>query len=204
MKYPIQNLPLLLFVLLSLSLAAQEVGIGTTAPSARLHVEAPAAYANPLLKVVTGANTHLTVLADGKVGIATAAPLARLHIENDGMVLARGAYNSGISLPVSGAMTALIWYPRKAAFRAGEVTGTEWDNAQIGHHSSVGGGLNNVASGYYSVVSGGSNNSAIQANTAIGGGENNSAGGYAATVGGGNTNSAGGTYAPSVGGAIIR
>jgi hypothetical protein len=42
---------------------------------------------------------------------------------------------SGTGVPVEGAGTRMIWYPRKAAFRAGGISGTQWDAANIGSYS---------------------------------------------------------------------
>lgn len=75
------------------------------------------------------------------VGIATTAPQARFHVQ-DGTVLFKG---SGITdpltglptgnTPVSGAGTRLMWIPARKAFRAGEVSGTQWDDTNIGDYS---------------------------------------------------------------------
>jgi hypothetical protein len=70
--------------------------------------------------------------------------------------------NSGLWLdgatgttPTSGAGTRLMWIPSKYAFRAGRVTGTNWDAANIGDYSAAF-GLNAKASGTYSVAFGAS------------------------------------------------
>jgi hypothetical protein len=42
-----------------------------------------------------------------------------------------------------------MWYPDKAAFRAGRVTGTQWNTENIGNYSSAS-GYNSIASGWYS------------------------------------------------------
>ncbi len=60
----------------------QEVGIGTTAPAARLDVQAPGGYANPLLRVRKGGQPLLVVTSTGKVGIYTPAPAERLEVHN--------------------------------------------------------------------------------------------------------------------------
>ncbi|OYT43398.1 MAG: hypothetical protein B6U88_01080, partial [Candidatus Aenigmarchaeota archaeon ex4484_56] len=52
-----------------------------------------------------------------------------------------------------GAGTRLIWYPRKAAFRVGYVSGTQWDDANIGDYS-IAMGVNTEASGRSSVAIG--------------------------------------------------
>ncbi len=46
-----------------------------------------------------------------------------------------GLLNSGDFLQTSGAGVRMIWYPRKAALRAGSVEGSQWDDANIGSHS---------------------------------------------------------------------
>ncbi|HEU0052004.1 MAG TPA: hypothetical protein VFQ39_02460, partial [Longimicrobium sp.] len=42
---------------------------------------------------------------------------------------------SGTGVPIEGAGTRMMWYPRKAAFRAGGISGTQWDAANIGEYS---------------------------------------------------------------------
>ena len=63
--------------------------------------------------------------------------------------------------PVTGAGTRLMWYPDKAALRAGYVGGTRWDKANIGNYSVAFGysplasGANSVAMGVSPTASGG-------------------------------------------------
>jgi hypothetical protein len=61
----------------------------------------------------------------------------------DGLV-STGTVGTGVVAP-SGAGTRLVWNPRKAAFRAGNVSGTQWDDASIGLGSIAFG--NSIASG---------------------------------------------------------
>jgi hypothetical protein len=56
-----------------------------------------------------------------------------------------GALFTG-SIPVEGGGTRLMWYPGKNAFRVGSVSGTQWDEANIGG-SSVAMGSSTTASG---------------------------------------------------------
>jgi hypothetical protein len=63
----------------------------------------------------------------------------------DGGFVAGGALNTG-SIPASGLGTRMMWYPGKAAFRAGHLTIPAWDQVNIGLRS-VAFGLNTVASG---------------------------------------------------------
>jgi len=59
--------------------------------------------------------------------------------------------------PTSGAGTRLMWIPSKVAFRAGKVTGTQWDDANIGQ-GSFAVGENNICTGQYSACFGDDNN----------------------------------------------
>ncbi|HTH93426.1 MAG TPA: tail fiber domain-containing protein [Candidatus Paceibacterota bacterium] len=68
----------------------------------------------------------------GKVGIGASTPATALDIEGDGAILAVGTQSAGVTVPNLGAGTRLMWIPSKAAFRAGPVTGTDWDNANVG------------------------------------------------------------------------
>ncbi|MBA4153597.1 MAG: hypothetical protein C0512_04525 [Flavobacterium sp.] len=61
----------------------------------------------------------------------------------DGLV-STGTSGTGVLAP-SGAGTRMVWNPRKAAFRAGTVTGTKWDDASIGNGSVAFG--NSIATG---------------------------------------------------------
>jgi hypothetical protein len=88
-------------------------------------------------------NVYLSYVASGStpwtVGIGTDTPDFRLHIDGDSGILAQGTFGSGRDLLTNGAGTRLIWYPKKAAFRAGHVVGDGWDNDNIGLYSfSVG------------------------------------------------------------------
>ncbi len=81
----------------------------------------------------------------GKVGMGTTNPEFRLTLDKgasapDGGILAIGTYNPNnaalTDLATAGAGTRLIWYPKKAVFRAGYVSGTKWDEpTNIGNYS---------------------------------------------------------------------
>lgn len=78
----------------------------------------------------------------GNVGIGINSPKAILNVRN-GAVL----FDSTVGItPVSGAGTRLMWIPAKAAFRAGRISGTQWNDANIGVYS-IAFGFNNTASG---------------------------------------------------------
>ena len=98
-----------------------------------------------------------------RVGIGTATPGFKLSLENNGGIFSKGALDSGgtlvgMTFSNTDATPYMIWYPRKAAFRAGregDNDGFEHDN--IGYQSAAF-GLNTIASG--------ANSTAIGAGTA--------------------------------------
>ncbi|HEX5724277.1 MAG TPA: tail fiber domain-containing protein [Longimicrobiaceae bacterium] len=64
--------------------------------------------------------------------------LTRFRINIDGGALFGGVYDGdagGSAIPAEGAGTRMMWYPNKAAFRAGGISGTQWDAANIGEYS---------------------------------------------------------------------
>ena len=85
----------------------------------------------------------------GNVGIGISSPLAKLHVKN-GAVLFSGTTGG---TPTSGAGPRFMWIPVKAAFRAGGVTGNQWDTSNIGL-CSFAMGYNTKAKGDYSTATG--------------------------------------------------
>jgi len=60
------------------------------------------------------------------------------RVNVDAGVLVGGIYDgdaSGTGIPAEGSGTRMMWYPRKGAFRAGGINGTQWDAANIGDYS---------------------------------------------------------------------
>jgi hypothetical protein len=88
------------------------------------------------------------------------------------------------SIPASGAGTRLMWYPGKAAFRAGQASGSQWDNVNIGVRSAAT-GYGTVASGFVSTAMGSFTVASGDFSTAMGG--VTLASGYAATAMGENS-----------------
>ena len=140
-----------------------------------------------------GVGVGRTITADnGAVQIQGADGL---HV-NTGSILADGTVGT---TPASGAGTRLMWIPAKGAFRAGKVTGTEWDDANIGASSTITGGEDNAASGAHATVGGGINNAASGQHGTVSGGEGSLAGGISSTVPGGKDNVASGNYSFAAG-----
>lgn len=73
-------------------------------------------------------------------------------LQADGGFLARGTLNAG-AIPASGAGTRMMWFPKRAAFRAGSTTGDLWDEPLVGKFS-VAIGSSTVASGESSAAFG--------------------------------------------------
>jgi hypothetical protein len=113
-----------------------------------------------------GENVYTTAWND-KVGIGTSTPEFRLSLDYDGGIIAKGAHGSGNTLTTTGSGTRLIWYPKNAAFRAGDANGSEWDNANIGFCSAAM-GLGTTASGEYSMATGFSTSATGHNSTALG------------------------------------
>jgi hypothetical protein len=89
-----------------------------------------------------------------------------MQVNDDAGMVVRGAENSG-AIPASGPGTRLMWYPRRYAFRVGQVNGVQWDNDKIGS-GSVAMGLNTTASGQESTALGGGSTASAYLSTAMG------------------------------------
>jgi hypothetical protein len=159
-----------------------------------------------MLTFKSSAQTN-TFPATGPVGIGTLTPASGtlLHIDGGGLLMT-GTIGS---TPIAGGGTRLMWIPAKAAFRAGLVGGTEWDDANIGLYSFAG-GAGNIASGPSSFAVGGGNTASGSGATAFGGsniasgtsstafGDNNTASGIS-SVAFGSTSTASGDYSIAFG-----
>lgn len=143
----------------------------------------------------------LTVLRNGNHGVGTVSPVARLHVADSNVVFT-GPNNVVASTPyhppIQGQGARMMWYPQKAAFRAGLVFGNQWDKDSIGI-LSVALGNSTKAKGESSFASGaGTNASGIRStatgdfttasgNSSFSGGNGSTASGLSAVAFGSNT-----------------
>jgi hypothetical protein len=169
--------------------AVGNVGIGVTSPTAaRLEVAgqvkinggSPGA-GKVLVSDATGLASWQTFASGGTLddaydfggagaGRVIDASSGAVEISGKDGFLATGTLGQG-SLPATGDGVRMMWYPNKAAFRAGQVNnGTgAWEDAEIGNQS-IAGGLNTIASGSYSTAFGNASRATGLNSTALAGG----------------------------------
>ncbi|CAG5068769.1 hypothetical protein DYBT9623_01501 [Dyadobacter sp. CECT 9623] len=110
-------------------------------------------------------------------------------------IVQSGDFQFGPPLPDQLPGTRLIWYPKKAAFRAGLITGNAWNNVNIGEYTTAF-GYNTQASGQYAFAVGAWSLAGGEASFAAG---NGSAANATNSMVGGLQNQANGESAFSVG-----
>jgi hypothetical protein len=132
--------------------------------------------------------TRLDAQSDILLQLESGSPATdRLVVDSAGGLLARGTLDRG-TIPATGAGTRLMWYPRKSAFRAGYVAGTQWDDASVGIYSTAT-GFNTTASGSRSTAMGQNTVAERSRSTAMGDGT--AAVEFASTAMGWNTRASG-------------
>ncbi|MEZ5024527.1 MAG: hypothetical protein R2728_14965 [Chitinophagales bacterium] len=109
----------------------------------------------------------MVVRQDGKTGIATSAPEAQLHVAGTDGFLVTGTSGNGSVVTVNGEGSRMFFNPRKNAFRAGYVSGDNWDDDNIGDRS-FSAGDNTLAQSYASVAMGTGTEASFTAATAFG------------------------------------
>jgi hypothetical protein len=134
------------------------------------------------------ANSSSTIYREGSLGLGTTSPTALLHTSGtdigEGNVLFVGSAKTSDpgDPPASGGGTRMMWYPDKAAFRVGYVSGTQWNKSNIGTFSFASGnrtfasGTNSTAMGFGTEATG--ENSTSLGNYTEATGENSIAIGY--------------------------
>jgi trimeric autotransporter adhesin len=190
------QLMLLCLLLNNQNYAQQRVGIGTNTPAEKLEVigniKADTIKSN-FIKMTSGATAGYLLTSDG-LGNATwqaaqassggslqdaynfaGAGLGRTITANTGAVLINGTDGlqvtgtgtTGVNLALSGSGTRMFFYPKKAAFRAGSITASHWDNDSIGTNS-VAMGLSTMAKGLSSTAMGSGTLASGNVSTAFG------------------------------------
>lgn len=150
----------------------------------------------PITQTITG-NTLDQSYDQGGAGIGKNinATDGAVRINGDDGFLVTGTFGTGntIDTEVTGNGARMFFNPRKAAFRAGQADGTEWNNSNIGNYSIALGRSNtalndyDVAMGVGSTASGSYSTALGWANTASGAysfsmGQNSVASGWSSTV----------------------
>ncbi len=131
-----------------------------------------------------GSSRGLAISDSGGISITTSAGNGvlekRFRADAEGGFYAKGSLGIG-AVPVSGEGSRMMWYPSKAAFRAGAVSATQWDEENTGLFSvatgynctasgpmAFAGGYGSTASGSKAISYGSSNISAGEAAFTIG------------------------------------
>jgi hypothetical protein len=151
------------------------VGIGTLDPTRKLHVQGGVRISDG----TQGAGKVLTSDADGNAtwqtpagggggggtldaaydfggagaGRTITADAGAVKVVGTDGFLVTGMHGSGAAVEISGGGSRMFFNPRKSAFRAGNVSGTQWNDSNVGEYSNAL-GRNNSASGIYSTAIG--------------------------------------------------
>ena len=135
------------------------VGIGTSAPDQKLSVIGNAAVSG---KLVASDSVGTQSIAIGRVNPSPTANMLRLRsgsplgdrfiVDSAGGLVAQGSLGIGIIL-TEGSGERMIWHPYRAAFRAGGVSGDQWNDPNMGFYSAAF-GQNTQAEGNWSIATG--------------------------------------------------
>ena len=106
-------------------------------------------WAYGTLSFRTGGEERMRIAANGNIGISTML-YVKLHVKH-GSVIFEGDPSVVGGPFVMGPGNRMVWDERKRAFRVGGITGSQWDDVNVGDYSTVSGGYNNTASGGWSV-----------------------------------------------------
>lgn len=132
------------------------------------------------LVIKTNNIERLRMTSAGKLGMGTTTPTASIHfVGNDGLI-SEGTFGSGTAQS-PGFGTRMMWYPKKAAFRAGYINAAQWDDANIGNYSYAS-GYSTTAKGIGAVAMGQSCSAGDSCSVAMGY-MSNASGKYAVAMG---------------------
>jgi hypothetical protein len=120
--------------------------------------------------------------------------VVKMRLNGDGSLYNGGTFGTG-TIPAQGAGTRLMWHPAKAAFRAGYVDGTQWDESNAGAYS-IAMGYGTIASGLVSTAMGINTTASGQYSTALGCGTTASG---QSSIAMGNLTTASGNYSTAMG-----
>ncbi len=135
-------------------------------------------------------SSYIFVGPSGKVAIDTSTTLGTLTVNGNDGIIAAGTYGSGTALNL-GIGAWMMWYPKKAAFRAGYIDpfgNNLWYDSNIGNFSTAF-GYNNEANGVISFAAGEANTASGKFATVFG--NKNTSSGEASTAMGDNTTASG-------------
>jgi hypothetical protein len=136
----------------------------------------------PTLLLVVGVAVPAAAQTPDSALAVSSGGVGLFRVNVDAGALWGGTYDgdiSGTGVPAEGSGTRMMWYPRKAAFRAGNINGTQWDAANIGDYS-VAIGQDVRASASNAVAFGLRSTAAQQSSFAVG--EDNTASGAASVA----------------------
>ncbi len=137
---------------------------------------------------VNGSDMYTTTAT--QVGINNTNPIFDLDVQGNNGVVFAGTFGAGVD-PVAGAGTRMLWSVKKAAFRAGRISGSQWNPTSIGNYSFAA-GVNNTASGYATSTFG-ANNAAVASYSFAMGSNNTSNASYSLVLGSNNIIGSGGS-----------
>lgn len=125
------------------------IGSGSTAMGENTTAATPGS-------ITFGTYNNANISSDNSLMVAgngtSSNPSDALVLDKDGGLAVFGEIGTGV-IPVESAGDRMMWYPAKAAFRAGRVDNTEWDDNNIGNFS-LAMGYNTTASGTASIAMG--------------------------------------------------
>jgi len=147
------------------TISSAQISDGSIATVDLANASVTAAKISGITAADVGAVAKTGDVMSGALTIGGSTAGSKLNMTGGGIVNSTSAlpvWNAGTgkyepsvagAIPAAGAGVRMMWYPEMAAFRAGYVAGTEWNNAKIGAFS-VAMGKSTTASGNISTAMG--------------------------------------------------